>query len=115
MFERQNMAQKIISAINFVSSALVAVLDNSIIGFELLGNSLFGKDMQYIDLAELYVTEPFRRCGIGKMLFEQICVKAKQFGAKKLYISAHSAEESINSRIKNLYTTIKLPVATNNG
>ena len=31
------------------------------------------------------------------MLFEQICVKAKEFGAKKLYISAHSAEESINA------------------
>ncbi len=29
------------------------------------------------------------------MLFEQICFEAKQFGAKKLYISAHSAEESI--------------------
>ena len=97
LLERRNMAQKIISAINFGSTALVALLDNSIVAFVLLGNSLFGKDKQYIDLEEFYVTEPFRRCGIGKMLFEQICIKAKQFGAKKLYISAHSAEESINA------------------
>lgn len=30
-------------------------------------------------------------------LSQNYCVKAKQFGAKKLYISAHSAEESINA------------------
>lgn len=89
------MAQKIIFEINFGSTAIAAVLNNAVIGFALLGNFLFGNEKQYIDLSEFYVTETFRRCGIGQMLFEQICFEAKQFGAKKLYISAHSAEESI--------------------
>lgn len=33
--------------------------------------------------------------GIGKKLFELACDAAKRLGGKKLYISAHSAEESI--------------------
>lgn len=93
--ECQQMAQKIISEINFGSTAIAAVLNNEVVGFALLGHSLFGNEKQYVDLSEFYVTETFRRCGIGQMLFEQICFEAKQFGAKKLYISAHSAEESI--------------------
>lgn len=35
------MAQKIISEINFGSTAIVAVLNNAVIGFALLGNFLF--------------------------------------------------------------------------
>jgi len=32
--------------------------------------------------------------GIGKKLFSLICKKAKEMGAQKLYISAHSSEET---------------------
>jgi len=32
--------------------------------------------------------------GIGKRLFSLICRKAKEMGAKKLYISAHSSQET---------------------
>lgn len=32
--------------------------------------------------------------GIGRGLFELITEKAKEMGARKLYISAHSSEES---------------------
>ncbi len=39
--ECQQMAQKIISEINFGSTAIVAVLNNAVIGFALLGNFLF--------------------------------------------------------------------------
>ncbi len=93
--ERKNMAQKIISAVRCGATAIAAIIDNSIIGFALLSDYLFGKNKEYIDLEEFYVSEPFRGNGIGKLLFEKICPAAKQSGAKKLYISAHSAEESI--------------------
>lgn len=93
--ERKKMARKIISAINCGSTALAAVTDNYVTGFALLNNYLFGSEKQYVDLSEFYVAETFRRRGIGKKLFEQICSEAKRSGAKKLYISAHSAEESI--------------------
>lgn len=91
----REIAKKIIEANNCCSSAIGAVLNNSVIGFALLGNKLFGSDKQYIDLSEFYVSEPFRRQGIGKRIFETVCIEARKKGAKKLYISAHSAEESI--------------------
>lgn len=93
--ERKKMAQKIISALHYNATAIAAIIKKSIIGFALLSNHLFGKDNKYIDLTEFYISEPFRRNGIGKLLFEKICIKAKRLGAKKLYISAHSAKESI--------------------
>ncbi len=95
LFERKNMAKKIISALNCGATAIAAVIDNSVIGFALLSDLLFGSSKQYIDLKEFYVSEPYRRNGIGKLLFDKICLEAKRSGAKKLYIPAHSAEESI--------------------
>lgn len=88
-------AQKIIAELNCGSAAFAAVLNNSVVGFALLSYKLFGSEKQYIELVEFYVTENLRRRGIGKLLFDKICAEAKNSGAKKLYISAHSAEESI--------------------
>lgn len=93
--ERKQMAQKIISAIRCKATAIAAFIDNSVVGFALLSNYLFGNEKKYIDLAEFYVSEPYRRNGIGKLLFDKICLEARRLGARKLYISAHSAEESI--------------------
>ncbi len=109
--ERKNMAQKIISAIHCNATAIAAFIDNSVVGFALLSNYLFGKDKKYIDLVEFYVSEHFRRNGIGKLLFDKICLKAKRLGAKKLYISAHSAEESIAAYKKFGCTFAKEPDA----
>ena len=40
------------------------------------------------------MSKPYRRRGIGKELFKLACKTAKEVGAKKLYISAHSSKES---------------------
>ena len=48
----------------------------------------------YADLLELYVSADMRGKGIGRMLFSAAAVWARGKGAKKLYISAHSAVES---------------------
>lgn len=93
--ECRQMALKIIDGISSGNRAFGATLGNDCIGFALLDGKKFGNSMQYIDLAEFYVSEPFRRAGIGKRLFELACGAAKEFGAEKLYISAHSAEDSI--------------------
>ena len=93
--ERRKMADKIINGINNGSAAFAAVTDDTVIGFALLCGGLFGSGSQYTDLAEFYISEPYRRNGIGKKLFEAACCEAKKRGAKKIYISAHSAEESI--------------------
>lgn len=109
--ERRKTAQKIISALRRGATSIAAVIDDLIIGFALLSNRFYGKENQYVDLEEFYVSEPFRRNGIGKTLFEKICLKAKNLGAKKLYISAHSAEESIAAYKKYGCVTAQEPDA----
>lgn len=95
LLERREMAKKILQDISSGSLAYGAVIDNKIVGFALIDNALFGSDKQYIDLKEFYVSEPFRRKGIGKALFNLACNAAVKLKGTKLYISAHSAEDSI--------------------
>ena len=87
--------EKIITVTDCGGMACGAFCGEEVVGFALLPKGKFGSRNQYIDLAEFYVSAPYRGRGIGKKLFEQICGYAKNSGAEKIYISAHSAKESI--------------------
>ena len=63
-------------------------------GFVAVESGLFGGANRYLDLQSLHVSEDMRRSGIGTALFQAASKWAKQQGAAKLYISAHSAIES---------------------
>ena len=65
-------------------------------GFAAVDSRLFGSDMQYMDLAELHVSSDMRRRGIGSVLFSAAVQFASSRAARKLYISAHSACETIS-------------------
>jgi GNAT superfamily N-acetyltransferase len=67
---------------------------NRLIGFATIDSVFWGCKKEYIQLEMLHVSYDYRNKGIGKRLFSVICSKAKQNGARKLYISAHSSEES---------------------
>jgi len=71
-----------------------AFSDGELKGFVSVENGLFGGENRYHDLSSLHVSEDMRRDGIGKALFLAAAEWAKKQGAKKLYISAHSAIES---------------------
>lgn len=92
---RRRFAERIAGCINSGEAAFAALYKGEIAGIALLSGKLFGGANRYADLKEFYVSEPCRRRGIGKMLFDEVCQEAKNFGALKIYISAHSAEESI--------------------
>ncbi|MCI9178870.1 MAG: GNAT family N-acetyltransferase [Lachnospiraceae bacterium] len=55
---------------------------------------IFGDEQRYCDLSSIHISEDMRNKGIGRTLFLAAKEWAKQKGAKKLYISAHSAVES---------------------
>lgn len=57
-------------------------------------NELFGGCHNYLDLSSIHVSEDMRNQGIGAALFNEAKKWAKEHGASKLYISAHSAIES---------------------
>jgi len=71
-----------------------AFLDGGLKGFVSVENGFFGGENRYYDLSSLHVSEDMRRNGIGKALFLAAADWAGKQGAKKLYISAHSAIES---------------------
>ena len=97
---RRDKARQILAALHTGAAAFAAVAERTVIGFALVAHELFGNAGQYADLAEFYVSAPFRRRGIGQRLFKEACAAAKAAGAKKLYVSAHSAEESLAAYVK---------------
>lgn len=68
--------------------------DKNLIGFASIENSLFGIHSEYIQLSCIHTSYEYRGTGIGKKLFILMCNYAKEMGAQKLYISAHSSEET---------------------
>lgn len=71
-----------------------AFYDGVLKGFVSVEADIFGEEQGYMDLSSIHVSEDMRGKGIGKALFHAAKEWAKGKGAKKLYISAHSAVES---------------------
>lgn len=65
-----------------------------LIGFASIENEFFGSNKEYLQLSSIHISYEYRGYGIGKELFSLICKQAKELGAQKLYISAHSAQET---------------------
>ena len=63
-------------------------------GFVSVEPTLFGGEQKYLDLSSIHVSQDMRGQGIGKELFLAAKEWARENGAKKLYISAHSSVES---------------------
>ncbi len=71
-----------------------AFKDDSLAGFSSLENEHFGANQEYLQLSSLHVSNEQRGGGIGKTLFKMSADRARAMGAKKLYISAHSSQET---------------------
>ena len=63
-------------------------------GFASVEPDLFGGEQRYLDLSSLHVSQELRGRGTGRVLFQLSKAWARGHGAKKLYISAHSAVET---------------------
>lgn len=63
-------------------------------GFVSVESALFGGEQKYLDLSSIHISEDMRGMGVGKSLFLSAKKWAKERGANKLYISAHSSIES---------------------
>lgn len=87
-------AAEIIGFIGGKGFAYGAFYDDEIVGFIIVSSSFFGSRMQYAELVNFQVSEPYRGQGIGRRLFELACEEARSIGAERLYISAHSSKES---------------------
>ncbi|MGH4121414.1 MAG: GNAT family N-acetyltransferase [Clostridium sp.] len=68
--------------------------NNVLVGFASVESQLFGLQKEYVELSYIHTSYESRGMAIGKNLFALVCKKAKEIGAKKLYISGHSSQES---------------------
>lgn len=82
------------STINTGGVVFGAFYVNILVGFASIENQFFGSKAKYLQLSNIYTSYGKRNIGIGKELFLLVCEKAIERGAEKLYISAHSSEES---------------------
>jgi len=71
-----------------------AFQDSVLKGFASVEPDFFGGENKYLDLSSIHVSEDVRNAGIGALLFRLAKEWARVRGARKLYISAHSAVET---------------------
>ena len=82
------------NTVNTDGFVLGAFCEGALKGFVSVESEIFGGNNEYMDLTSIHVSEDKRGMGIGKTLFVSAWEFASSKGAKKLYISAHSAVES---------------------
>ena len=82
------------STVNTGGFVFGAFMQDRLSGFCSVESQRFGLKDQYVQLSCIHVSCECRGEGSGKGVF--VCAKAaaKKLGAKKIYISAHSAEET---------------------
>ncbi|MEH2941823.1 GNAT family N-acetyltransferase [Lachnospiraceae bacterium KK002] len=68
--------------------------DGKLKGFASVEHERFGSGKQYVQLSCIHVSCESRGKGYGKKLFQYAALAGKRLGAAKLYISAHSSEET---------------------
>ena len=71
-----------------------AFIAGTLKGFASVEPDFMGKEGQYLDLSSIHVSQELRGSGTGRALFSAAADWARARGAKKLYISAHSAVET---------------------
>ena len=66
-----------------------------LIGFFSVESFRFGMQQDYVQLSHFHISSESRRQGYGRMLFGHACRAARDFGAKKLYISSLCSPHTI--------------------
>ena len=92
--QRRGIAEDVVHHINLDQTGFGAFEGERIIGFATVSRRIFGMTARYVQLVCFQISEEYRCQGIGRKLFSMACEEARQLGADKLYISAHSSKES---------------------
>ena len=69
---------------------------SEMVGAAVLESRFIGKAKDQLQLKFLHVSSGYRKKGLGKTLFEKAAGRAKELGAKRLYISSTPSENTVN-------------------
>ncbi len=87
----REIAEDVEHHINLDQAGFGAFDGELVIGFVTVSHRIFGAAARYVQLVCFQISEEYRHRGIGRKLFSMACEEARQLGADKLYISAHSS------------------------
>ena len=73
-----------------------AYWDDQMVGVAVLDSKFIGRERDQLQLKFLHVSSGFRKQGLGQALFDRVLERAKEVGAKRLYISATPSENTVN-------------------
>ena len=68
---------------------------DKLVGAAVLDGRFIGTERDQLQLAFLHVSHDYRGTGLGRTLFEQAVKRARELGARQLYISATPSENGI--------------------
>ena len=69
---------------------------DKLVGMGGINGKLYGENKNIIQLSSMFVSNKYRKKGIGRQLISLLKVKAKQFGAEKLYVSATPSKNTVD-------------------
>jgi predicted N-acetyltransferase YhbS len=72
----------------------------TLVGVAILDNKFIGRDKDQLQLKFLHVSRDYRKLGLGRQLFDLARDKARERGAKQMYISATPSENTVNFYLK---------------
>ncbi|GGY13772.1 GNAT family N-acetyltransferase [Paludibacterium paludis] len=93
--ERRMISAGMREAVSRGGYALGLFLHGKLAGFALLEAECIGDENEYALLKEFHVDSRYRGRGFGKRLFAECVARGRRMKAEKLYISSHSAIESV--------------------
>lgn len=92
--EKKELIECLKRTIDTGGAVWAAFVKGVCVGFASIESKRFGTDRGYVELSSLHISNGYRRQGIGRQLFLRACYSAQWLGAKRLYISSHSAVET---------------------
>lgn len=90
------ISQYLYQQMNRGGFAAGAFSNSKIVGFACLDGILQGISEKYVNLTLLFVDDEWKRKGIGKRLFREMCLCAEDMGADKIFISAIPSYDTIS-------------------
>jgi predicted N-acetyltransferase YhbS len=73
-----------------------AFMGRELAGVAVLESRFIGPNQDQLQLKFLHVSRAYRKKGWGRVLFEKAAQKARQLGARTLYVSATPSENTVN-------------------
>ena len=86
----------LLDCVDHGGTACGAFDDGALIGAMLLESRFIGRAKDTLQLKFFHVSRPYRKTGVGRALFARAVARARELGARRLYVSATESENTVD-------------------